>query len=300
MKLSKTQANLVLTLTAIIWGSGYIFTKMATNAHMPAGLINGFRGLIYAALVLLFFGKVIRYMTRSEFRIGLVAGVINLVAYQLQTISLQYTTPGDNAFLTATYVVIIPFIMWLVFHETPAPKSFLAIAICMVGVMELTGIFNHGFNFQLGDILVILSAVFYAIQIVYFGSTAASINPWITAFMLGLVQGIGGFTWSGVFEHGTYAAINWQAALLPVIILGILSSFGAQSLQLIGQKFTDPTPAGLIMMTESVFGSIFSVAFGFEAFTTNLLLGGVLILMAIVLMQVDFRKFYITRQRRHS
>jgi drug/metabolite transporter (DMT)-like permease len=300
MKLSKTQANLVLTLTAIIWGSGYIFTKMATNAHMPAGLINGFRGLIYAALVLLFFGKVIRHMTRSEFRIGLVAGVINLVAYQLQTISLQYTTPGDNAFLTATYVVIIPFIMWLVFHETPASKSFLAIAICMVGVMELTGIFNHGFNFQLGDILVILSAVFYAIQIVYFGSTAASINPWITAFMLGLVQGIGGFAWSGVFEHSTYAAINWQAALLPVIILGILSSFGAQSLQLIGQKFTDPTPAGLIMMTESVFGSIFSVAFGFEAFTTNLLLGGVLIIMAIVLMQVDFRKFYITRQRRHS
>jgi drug/metabolite transporter (DMT)-like permease len=300
MKLSKTQANLVLTLTAIIWGSGYIFTKMATNAHMPAGLINGFRGLIYAALVLLFFGKVIWHMTRSEFRIGLVAGIINLVAYQLQTISLQYTTPGDNAFLTATYVVIIPFIMWLVFHETPAPKSFLAIAICMVGVMELTGIFNHGFNFQLGDILVILSAVFYAIQIVYFGSTAASINPWITAFMLGLVQGIGGFAWSGVFEHGTYAAINWQAALLPVIILGILSSFGAQSLQLIGQKFTDPTPAGLIMMTESVFGSIFSVVFGFEAFTTNLLLGGVLILMAIVLMQVDFRKFYITRQRRHS
>ncbi|MCI1283727.1 MAG: DMT family transporter [Lacticaseibacillus songhuajiangensis] len=300
MKLSKTQANLVLTLTAIIWGSGYIFTKLATNAHMPAGMINGFRGLIYAVLVYIFFGKVIRHMTRTEFKIGLIAGIINLVAYQLQTVSLQYTTPGDNAFLTATYVVIIPFIMWLVFHETPAPKSYLAIIICMLGVMELTGIFNHGFNFQLGDILVILSAVFYAIQIVYFGSTAASINPWITAFMLGLVQGLGGFIWSGVFEHSAYGAINWQAALLPVFILGVLSSFGAQSLQLIGQKFTDPTPAGLIMMTESVFGSIFSVAFGFEAFTINLLLGGLLILLAIILMQVDFRKLYVARQRRRE
>lgn len=298
MKLTKTQANLVLTLTAIIWGSGYIFTKMATNAHMPAGLINGIRGLVYAVLVYIFFGKIIRNMTRNEFRIGLIAGIINLVAYQLQTVSIQYTTPGDNAFLTAIYVVIIPFIMWLVFHEAPAPKSYIAIVICMVGVMELTGIFEHGFDFQLGDLLVILSAVFYAIQIVYFGSTAATMSPWITAFMLGVVQGIGGFVWSGMTEHTSYAAIDWQAALLPVITLGVLSSFGAQSLQLIGQKFTNPTPAGLIMMTESVFGSFFSVIFGFEAFTANLLLGGALILVAIIIMQVDFRKWHIDRQRK--
>lgn len=300
MKLSKTQANLVLTLTAIIWGSGYIFTKMATNAAMPAGLINAFRGLIFALLVYIFFRKTVRKMNRREFVVGLTAGVINLIAYQLQTISMQYTTPADNAFLTATYIVMIPFIVWLVFREAPAPKSYIAIIICMFGVMVLTGVVSHGFHFQFGDMLVLLSALFYAIQIVYFSSTAATISPWITAFMLGMVQGFGGLLISVLTETHAYAAIDWRAGLLPVIILGVLSSFGAQSLQLIGQKFTDPTPAGLIMMTESVFGSIFSVMFGFEKFTANLLIGGLIILVAIVLMQIDFRQLIVSWRRRRA
>ncbi len=297
MKLTKTQANLALTLTAIIWGAGYIFSKQATNAHMPAGLINGIRGLIYAILVFAFFPKIVRHMSKHEFRIGLIAGLINFAAYQLQTVGLIYTTPGNNAFLTAIYVVMIPFIMWLVFHDQPAPKSYLAIAICVVGMLILTDVFQNGFTVHYGDLLVILSAVIYAIQIVYFGSVAASINPWIVAFMLGAVQGIGGMLWSGTVESAQYGAINWHAAIVPVVTLGILSSFGAQSLQLIGQKFTDPTPAGLIMMTESVFGSLFSVLFGFEAFTMNLLFGGLLILIAIIIMQVDFRQVLITIRR---
>jgi drug/metabolite transporter (DMT)-like permease len=293
MKLTKTQANLALTLTAVIWGAGYIFSKQATNAHMPAGMINGIRGLIYATLVLIFFPKVVRHMSKKEFKIGLIAGIINLVAYQLQTVGLIYTTPGNNAFLTAIYVVMIPFIMWVVFHDTPAPKSYLAITICVVGTLVLTGVFQHGLTLHYGDILVIISAFMYAVQIVYFGSVVASINPWIVAFMLGAVQGIGGMLWSLAFEHGGYGAIDWRAAIAPVLILGVLSSFGAQSLQLIGQKFTDPTPAGLIMMTESVFGSLFSVLFGFEPFTMNLLFGGLLILIAILIMQLDWRSIFV-------
>lgn len=299
MKLTKTQANLALTLTAVIWGSGYIFTKLATDAHVPAGLINGYRGLMYVVLVSLFFGKTIRKMTRQEFKIGLIAGLINLVAYQLQTVSMIYTTPADNAFLTATYIIIIPFIMWLVFREAPAPKSYIAIVICMVGVMALTGIFQTGLHLAYGDFLVILSALAYAIQIVYFGSTAATMNPWITAFMLGAVQCVGGFLLSFATETASYGQIDWRAGLIPVVYLGVVSSFGAQSLQLIGQKFTNPTPAGLILMTESVFGSLFSVMFGFEPFTANLLIGGLLILIAILIMQLDFRQLIIKWRARH-
>lgn len=295
MKLTKLQANLALTLTAVIWGAGYIFSKQATNAHMPAGMINGLRGTIYAILVLLFFPKVIRHMTKKEFRIGLIAGILNLAAYQLQTVGLIYTTPGNNAFLTAIYVVLIPFIMWIVFRDAPAPKSYLAIAICVLGMLVLTGVFQHGLTIHFGDILVIASAFLYAGQIVYFGSVAASINPWIVAFMLGACQAVGGFLITFTTETAVFAQINWHAAIAPIIILGVLSSFGAQSLQLIGQKFTDPTPAGLIMMTESVFGSLFSVLFGFEPFTMNLLAGGLLILVAILIMQLDFRRLFTHR-----
>ncbi|MCI1985090.1 MAG: DMT family transporter [Lactobacillus sp.] len=296
MQISKTRANLMLLGAAIIWGAGYIFSKLATNAGMHAGLINAIRGFIYAGLAYLFFHRAINHMTKADLRVGLIAGGINFLGYQVQTIGLMYTTPANNAFLTAIYVVLVPFIVWLFFHQRPEPKSYLAIMICVVGMAFLTGVFSHGLSLHLGDLLTILSAFFYALQIVYFGSVTET-SPWVLAFMLGVVQGVGGLFYTGLFERQTYAAIDWQAGLWPVIVLGIISSFGAQTLQVVGQRFTDPTPAGLILMTESMFGSIFSVAFGFEPFTQDLLIGGGLIIFALLLMQVGLRRLWQFRRR---
>lgn len=297
MQLSKTKANFMLLVAAIIWGSGYLFSKKATNAGMHAGTINAIRGLIYAALAYLFFHKAINKMTKVDLRIGLTAGLINFLGYQIQTIGLMYTTPANNAFLTAIYVVIIPFIVWIFFHKRPEPKSYLAILICMVGMIFLTNIIGQGFSIHIGDLLTILSALFYALQIVYFGMTATDSNPWILSFMLGVTQGGFGLIWSLLFEHGTYAIVDWKAGIWPVVILGIISSFGAQTLQVVGQRFTDPTPAGIILMTESMFGSIFSVVFGFEPFTENLFIGGVLIIIALLIMQLNFRKMWFTHHK---
>ncbi|WP_125702531.1 DMT family transporter [Lacticaseibacillus daqingensis] len=300
MQLSKTRANGLLLLAATIWGAGYIWSKQATNAGMPAGLINGIRGLIYAVLAYAAFHRTINRMTRADLKVGLIAGGINFLGFQFQTIGLSDTTPASNAFLTATYVVIVPFIVWVLFHQRPEAKSYLAIVVCMIGMAFLTNVVSQGFSLHLGDVLTIVSAFFYALQIVYFGMTATRTAPWILAFMLGVTQGGFGFLWSGLFERGTYGAIDWQAGLWPVVILGIVSSFGAQTLQLVGQRFTDPTPAGLILMTESLFGSVFSVVLGFEPFTTNLLIGGTLIVVALLTMQVGLRHLWPFRRRVHG
>ncbi len=70
---------------------------------MHAGLINAIRGFIYAGLAYAFFHKTINQMTKRDLKIGLIAGGINFLGYQLQTIGLMYTTPANNAFLTAIY-----------------------------------------------------------------------------------------------------------------------------------------------------------------------------------------------------
>lgn len=290
MRVTKTRANLMLLLAAIIWGAGYIFSKMATNAHMQAGLINAIRGFVYAVLAFIFFHKAIFKMTGVDFRIGLTAGFINFLGYQFQTWGLKSTTPSNNAFLTAIYVVMIPFIVWVLFHRRPELKSYVAILIAMVGMMFLTNVLQHGFTLHIGDLLTIISAFFYALQIVYFSMRTTSTNPLSLSFMLGLTQGTFGLIWSLLFEHATYGVINWQAGLWPVIVLGILSSFGAQTLQIVGQRYTDPIPAGVILMTESMFGSIFSVVLGFEPFTSNLLIGGSLIVVALLIMQLNFKQ----------
>ena len=291
MQISKGRANLMLLMAAMIWGAGYIFSKMATNANMQAGLINAIRGFIYAGIAFLFFHKAILKMTKVDLRLGLVAGFINFLGYQFQTWGLRFTTPSNNAFLTAVYVVIVPIIIWLMYKRRPERKSYLAIIIAIIGMGFLTNILANGFTLHIGDLLTLISAFFYALQIVYFGMRATNTNPFVLSFMMGITQGGFGLIWTLLFEYASYGAINWQAGLWPVIVLGIVSSFGAQTLQIVGQRFTDPTPAGLILMTESMFGSIFSVVLGFEPFTVHLLLGGILIIIAILIMQLDFSRF---------
>lgn len=287
MKLNKIQANTILLITAIIWGTSYVLLKTALDAHMPSGMINMFRGIIFAGLILVFFRKSISHLGKIDIKVGIIAGVINFLGYQLQAVGLKYTTPGNSAFLTATYIVMIPFVLLFISKKIPEYKSIIAILICFIGTLFLTNTISNGFSFQLGDSLTLLSALFYALQIVYFSNTASNINPFVISFLLGVVQAIGSGLWSVLFESQHYNQINWSSAIWPVIILGIVASFGGQTLQVVGQKYTDATSSGLILMTESLFGSLFSVFLGFESLTNNLLIGGVLITFSIILMQLN-------------
>ncbi|HBF76058.1 MAG TPA: EamA family transporter, partial [Lactobacillus sp.] len=185
MQISKGRANLMLLMAAMIWGAGYIFSKMATNANMQAGLINAIRGFIYAGIAFLFFHKAILKMTKVDLRLGLVAGFINFLGYQFQTWGLRFTTPSNNAFLTAVYVVIVPIIIWLMYKRRPERKSYLAIIIAIIGMGFLTNILANGFTLHIGDLLTLISAFFYALQIVYFGMRVTNTSPFVLSFMMG-------------------------------------------------------------------------------------------------------------------
>lgn len=304
MKLTKLQANLILLLTAIIWGSSYILIKVALEGNMPSGMINTLRGTIFAGLIYIFFRKKIRHLSKLDIRIGICAGIINFLGYQLQALGLKYTTPSNSAFLTATYIVMIPLLLWVSNKNTPNYKSILSIFICFAGTLFLTNTINMNFSFHIGDILTLLAALFYALQIVYFSSTAATVNPFVIAFLLGVVQAISSGLWSLAFETASYSNINWSVSLIPTLILGVVASFGGQTLQVIGQKYTDATSSGLILMTESLFGSLFSILLGFEMITKNLIIGGTLITISILIMEINITKIFLyiklRRNKRNS
>lgn len=296
MKLTKTQANFSLLFTAFVWGTSYTFIKQATNAHMSAGLINALRGVIFVTLLYLAFHKTINKITLPEIRTGIVGGLINFSVVQLQTSGLKYTTPGNSAFITATYVIFVPFFAWIVFHKKPPVKAYFAVVLCVIGMLFLTGIMQNGFNLQFGDLLTIFAAVSFACLIIFYSYTGATVNPLNMTFMIGLTQAIAGAFCSILFERGTYASIDWHHAIIPLVILTITSSFIAQTLQIFSQKFTDPITAGLLLMTESLFASIISVVFGVEHLTHQLIIGGSLIFIALLLTQVDFGHIFGNRK----
>ena len=107
--------------------------------------------------------------------------------------------------------------------------------------------------------------------------------------MVALTHFLGGAFYFVFIEGMQVPAINWKLAILPLIYLGVGSSFIAQSLQVASQKYVNPSTASLVLMFESVFGSIFSIMFGFEQFTLNLVVGGGLIVASLVISEVDFK-----------
>jgi drug/metabolite transporter (DMT)-like permease len=281
--------NSLLWFVAAIWGGSYVLMKMVTNAKMPAGMINGWRGLVAAGFIALLFPKKLRHMNSHSVKVGLIGGVITYVAFQFGTIGLYYTTPANNAFLTATYVAMVPFLAWLN-HQRPRKQDFSSVVIAIIGMVILTNLARTGFVLRLGDLLVLVSAFFYALQIVYYASAATMVSPWVMVFWVSLVQGLGGVVYSLLFERQAWPRIEWQTALPPLLAVALLVTLMTQLLQIYAQRLTNATAAGMIMMTESLFSSLFSVLLGFDHLTWSLVIGGGLLLLANLISQFDFSR----------
>ncbi len=291
MKLSRQGANLTLFIVTAMWGSSYIFNKMVVQAGMHPATINAVRGIMCLLTGLLIFHRQLRHMTRYDLRIGLIVGVVNFCGFFLRTAGLQTTTPGKSAFLTVTYVVFTPFVLWLFWQERPQRQVWIAVPLSLLGMAILTGITNTSFIILTGDWLTLLSAVCWAFQIIIFAKYAShASSPWVIITLIGLVQVILGTPMALLFEGSSFNHINWVAALWPLAIVAIVITFIARSLQLVAQKYTDPTTASLILMTESFFAAVFSILFGFEKLTPALAIGGALILLANVILQLRHTK----------
>lgn len=298
MKISQSRANIMLVIVAILWGSSYVFAKQVVDAGMQSGLINGCRGTFCIAAGYLLFHTKINKMSRRDLKIGLTAGVINFSGYYLQTAALRYTTPAKNAFLTTMYVVLAPFILWLFWHQAPRRKDYFAIALAVIGMALLSGISPSSFTLQLGDLLTLVSAIFWALQLIYFAKFASTVSsPWIVIFLIGLVQGSLGWLCALLFERPSFAHVHWVQALIPLAILAIVVTFLAQGMQITAQHFTTPTAAGIILMLESLFASLMSVALGFDRVTPQLIIGGIILILANLIMQIDLAKIPLARRQ---
>lgn len=115
--------------------------------------------------------------------------------------------------------------------------------------------------------------------------------------MIGLCQGTFGWITTFLFERPTLGNVHWLQALVPLAILAIGITFLAQGLQITGQAHTDATTAGLILMLESFFGSVMSVLMGYDPLTPQLVIGGIILLIANAIMEVDLRSLVVLKRK---
>lgn len=293
--------KLVLAMAAAIWGGSFVVIKDTLDSLTPAWLM-AIRFVLAAALVALVFNRTLREnLSRGALLCGAVLGLASGLAFVVQNIGLDDTTPGRNAFLTATYCVMVPFINWVVVRRRPGSTSLVAALLAIVGV----GLIALGDDLSLamsgGDWLTLVSAVLFAVHIVLVARFSEKYDVmFLTIVQLAVsavVAGAVALATEPVPAPATFAEPSIWFALGYLVILSSCVCMVAQNL---GQAHVPPAQAGLILSMESVFAVLASVIFYGEQVTPRLALGFATIFAAVLVSELGGAWLAARRARREG
>lgn len=275
-----------LLLIGILWGMGFVTVKIGLNAGMNTFYLMWLRFLGSFVLLSILFRKKIKKVSKDDLKAGLILGIIQYFGYVFQTYGAAHTTVGKNAFFTAINVIIVPYIFWILNKKRPDIFSFSASIICLIGVgiMSLDG--NLSFtHLNKGDVMTIISAFFFALQVAYTGYFGRKVHP-MNLVLLQML--IGGLLFAGTqfATSGLREVIPLHGETLMAIIYAVVFSTAIPMLlQIYCQRLTTATRASILMSTESMFAPIFAFLVLGEMMTLRVALGAVFILFSVVVSE---------------
>ncbi len=279
--------SLGLLFVALIWGSGFIATQIAIDEGLSTAFIMFVRFTAASMVLGTFFKEDIKRMRKIDLKAGVIAGTLLFLGFTLQTIGLVFTTPSSNAFITATSVVMVPFLSWFILRKKPENKVFLAATICLAGIGMLAFGPSGGITLGIGDSLTLLCAVAFAMHTVMMGKFAPRMNSNRLTFLQITTSAVYSFIMFMLMDRD-FSAFTSLKGLLAVLYLGIFSTFIAYTIQTVCQRYASPSKVSIIVSTEALIGSLLSVMLGYEIFTYFLFAGGIAIIIAMLIIEVDF------------
>lgn len=269
-----------LIATTLIWGTSFVVFKSALEDITPLWVLAiRFGG---AALIMLLAAiPKLKELDKNYVIGGAVMGLCLAAAYTLQTYGLVYTTPGKNAFLTATYCILVPFLYWLLFKKKPDRYNVSAAVICLVGMGFVC--LNDDLSVNLGDMLTVSCGLFFGLHIIATSHYVECRNVLLLTMLQFAVAGALCLVFAMLFEPrpANIPGSSWVSiAYLTVVCTGVCFF-----LQTVGQKYTPPSAVAVIMTLESVFGTALSIIMGQENITVKIAFGFCLIFVAIFISE---------------
>lgn len=276
---------LLLFAVAAIWGSGFVASQMALDAGVSPELLMAVRFSTATLVILLSCGKrLATRLQRKDLRGGLLVGLFLFLGFYLQIVALQFTTPSNNAFITASNVVMVPFIGWAISKKRPNRRIFFSSVLCLIGIGILSVKLSSGLAFTSGDLLTLVCAFFFACQIAATGHYAARMDTMVLVFLQFAVSAaLSVVIWLGTDR--SLVSLTTLPGLGSVLYLGLFSTCLCFFLQTTAQRYVSASKAAIILACESLFGTLFSVLIGYERFTLPMLLGGAVIMVSLVLTE---------------
>lgn len=273
-------AKAALFGATLIWGSSFLIVKNSMDIMQPHMLL-AFRFTIGCLLLSVLFHKKLKLLNKDYFIRGGVIGLCLFLGYSFQTIGITDTTPGKNAFLTTIYCVLVPFLFWLADKKKPDIYNIFAAVLTILGVGLVS--LNGDFSIRLGDLFTLVGGVAFAFHIVAVTKFGRDKDPiLLTILQFGyaaLISWIIALTFEDI-------PTQWNTEMLAgLFYLAVFATAIGLLLQNIGQKYTNPAPAAIILSLESVFGVLFSVAFYHEQITLKLFVGFLFIFSAVIISE---------------
>ena len=289
----KKQLSGVIALSGatVIWGSAFIAQSVGMDKIGPFTFqaVRCFLAVVFLfpASALFAKGKPFwkSWADPALWRSGIICGLALFAASSLQQIGLVYTDAGKAGFLTAMYIVFVPF-LGLFVGQRPGRNALLSLIPAIVGLYLLSCTSVSGIN--KGDVLLLLCAVAFSVQILLIDRHCAGLDGLKLNCIQALVVTVLSVPWALLTE--TVDASLIASCWLPLGYAGVLSMGVAYTLQIVGQKRVAPSAAALLMSLESVFAALFGWLLLHETMTKAEELGCVLVFAAVIISQLPEKK----------
>ena len=286
--MSALKSNLLLFLTAIIWGPAFVAQRAGMEDIGPFAF-NGIRFALgsLSLLPLIYFQRRKKQSFKKKatgkqmLHAGLLAGVVLFGGASLQQIGMVYTTAGNGGFITSLYVIIVP-VLGLFWRHKISKLTWIGGLLAVFGLYFLS--VTESFTLAFGDALVLAGAFFWAGHVLLIGHYSKRIDVLILAALQFAVVAVLSLLVSAFYESTNWA--NVQAAAIPILYGGLMSVGVAYTLQIIAQQKARPSHAAIILSLESLFAAIGGILILNEALSIRIAIGGMLMLAGVIVSQL--------------
>ena len=298
MDKKKYFGDLMLFLAAFIWGTAFVaqVTGMDRIGPFTFNMARSIVAVISLGAYLIFTKAKLPKNMSFLLKGGLVCGFFIFVGTSFQQIGLQYTTAGKTGFITSFYILILPFLTMIFLKHKIDVLTWISIIIGFIGLYLLAIPSLSDFTVNRGDFIVFLGSFCWGGHILIIDYYSKKVNPVELSFLQFVVLTILSGICALFFENETATMNNIFLSWKSIAYAGFLSSGIAYTLQMVGQKYTNPIVASLILSLEAVFAALAGYFILDEIMTSREFLGCSIVFLAIIFSQIPkdiFKKKYI-------
>ncbi|MEW5843226.1 MAG: DMT family transporter [Bacteroidota bacterium] len=294
--ISKYFGESALLLMTLIWGATFVIVKESLN-DISSTLFIAFRFAIAAGVLTVIMLIRKNKIDRKSVLPGMFLGLLLFLGFATQTIGLKNTSATKSGFITGSLVVMVPIFQMIIEKRMPTKGAVIGTILVFIGIVflssggsSITNFLNElGANFNFGDGMTLICAMFFAVHVVYIDIISSKNDFWTILIAqlatVSMLSFIASFVFAGVSYEGFHVSFT-KYLLFGLLYTSLLATLLNLGLQTKFQKVVSPTKAGIIYSFEPIFAAMFAFFLLNEKISNFGLAGGALIFLGLIASEV--------------